>query len=206
MCIRLQAVAAFLALLLLTSCSQEPKTTQASTNPDNTTATAAGPVTGKTAFWEMYKSAHAWAPDLTALSLENKTVPGEKKEPGKAEVWSATFGSLSKHEARTFSYAVAAHPPDVPKGITVGHAIPWGGPSHDALPFYSSDFSVDSDAAYKTALGQAEPWLKKHPDKEARLTLGNSSRFPAPVWYVFWGDKKLGYAVYVNAKTGAVIK
>jgi hypothetical protein len=204
--IRLQAVAAFLTLLFLTSCSQEPKTTQASTNPDTASATASGPVTGKAAFWEMYKSAHAWAPDLTALSLENKTVPGEKNEAGKSEVWSATFGSLSKHEARTFSYAVAAHPPDIPKGITVGHGIPWAGPSHDALPFYSSDFNVDSDAAYKTALGQAEPWLKKHPDKEARLALGNSSRFPAPVWYVFWGDKKLGYAVYVNAKTGAVIK
>jgi hypothetical protein len=202
----LRVVAAFLALLLLTSCSQDPKTTQASSNQGTAASAPSGPVSGKTAFWEMYKSAHAWAPDLTALSLENKTVPGEKNEDGKAEMWSATFGSLSKHEARTFSYAVVAHPPDIPKGITVGRAIPWGGPSHDALPFYSSDFSVDSDAAYKTALAQAEPWLKKHPDKEARLTLGNSSRFAAPVWYVFWGDKKLGYAVYVNAKTGAVVK
>jgi hypothetical protein len=209
MCIRLQAVAALFAALLLTSCSQGPQTTLASTKPAPETtngAASAEPVSGKTAFWEMYKSAHAWAADMTPLSLESKTVPGAKNDAGKAAMWSATFGSLSKHEARTFSYAVAAHPPDIAKGITVGHAIPWGGPTHEALPFDSGDFKIDSDAAYKTAYTKAAAWVEKHPDKQATLTLGNASRFPAPVWYVLWGDKKLGYAVFVNAKTGAVIK
>lgn len=203
--IRLQAVA-FLALLLLTSCSQEPKNMMASTKTEADNAAASGPISGKTAFWEMYKSAHAWAPDLTPLSLESKEMPGVKNEAGKAEMWSATFGSLSKHEARTFTYAVAAHPPDVPKGVTVGHGMPWGGPSQTAMPFDSGDFKIDSDAAYKAAYTKAAAWVDKHPDKQAQLTLGNASRFPAPVWYVLWGDKKLGYAVYVNAKTGAVIK
>ena len=207
MSIRLQAVAAFFAVLLLTSCSQAPKNTMASgkAEPDTTNG-AGGPVSGKTAFWEMYKSAHAWAPDLTPLSLESKAMPGAKNDAGKAEMWSATFGSLSKHEARTFSYAVAAHPPDIARGITVGRALPWGGPSRDAMPFISDDFKIDSDAAYKAAYTKAAAWVEKHPDKQATLTLGNASRFPAPVWYVFWGDKKMGYAVYVNAKTGAVIK
>lgn len=204
--IRLQAVAAFLALLFLTSCSQAPQPMAGSKAEADTTAASTGPVSGKTAFWEMYKSAHTWAADLTPLSLESKAVAGAKNDAGKAVMWSATFGSLSKHEARTFSYAVAAHPPDIVKGITVGHGIPWGGPSHDAMPFDSSDFKIDSDAAYQTAYTKAAAWVEKHPDKQATLTLGNASRFPAPVWYVFWGDKKLGYAVYVNAKTGAVIK
>jgi hypothetical protein len=205
--IREHALAGFFAALLLTCCFQDPNTAQASTSQgkDNN-ATAAAPVSGKTAFWEMYKAAHSWATDLTPLSLENKSIPGMPNDSGKAAVWSATFGSLKRHEARTFTYAVAAHPPDIAKGISVGRGIPWGGPSRDALPFDSSDFSVDSDAAYKTAYSQASAWLAKHPGKEARLTLGNASRFPAPVWYVLWGDKKSGYAIFVNAKTGAVIK
>jgi hypothetical protein len=76
-----------------------------------------------------------------------------------------------------------------------------------ALPFDTADFSVDSDVAYSTALAQANAWVSKNPGKEVSMTLGNASRFPAPVWYVLWGDnKKSGYAVFVNAKSGAVVK
>lgn len=197
---RLQVLCLSLAALLLTSCSRESQTTHASTTAAaGTSATAIGPVPAKTAFWEMYKSAHRWTPDVMPLSVESRTLPGLKNGDGRAEMWSATFGSLSKHEAATFSYAVA-------KGITAGNPVPWSGPAHEALPFDSSDFSIDSDEAYKTALAKAEPWVKAHPGRDVTLTLGNASRFPAPVWYVLWGDKKSGYAVLVNAKTGAVIK
>ena len=204
---RLQVLCLSLAALLLTSCSQDSQTTHANTTAAaGTSATAIGPVSAKTAFWEMYKSAHAWTPDVMPLSLGSRSLPGVKNADGKAEMWSATFGSLSKHQAATFNYAAAAHSPDITKGITAGNPVPWGGPARDALPFDSSQFKVDSDAAYKTALSRAEPWVKKHPGKEASFTLGNASHFPAPVWYVLWGDKKAGYAVYVNAETGAVIK
>jgi hypothetical protein len=70
----------------------------------------------------------------------------------------------------------------------------------------TSDFAVDSDAAYKTAFVKAEGWVKEHPDKEAALTLGhNAARFHAPVWYVLWGTTKSGYAAFVNATTGDVV-
>jgi hypothetical protein len=203
---RLKVMAALAVVLLAASCSQipnaEPKADAGSGKP----AAPAGPVSGKTAFWEMYKSAHTWAADLTPLALESRAVPGAKNDSGKAEGWTATFGSPRKHEARTFFYSVSAHAPDVAKGVTVGHALPWGGPTHDALPFDISEFVVDSDAAYQTALAQGTPWLKKHPDKEASMTLGNASRFNGPVWYVQWGDKKTGYAVFVSARSGTVVK
>jgi len=196
--------AVVVAVLALTSCSEtEPPKPEATTS--NTAAE--GPVSGKTAFWEMYKSAHTWAADLVPLALESKVVPGVKNDAGKAAMWSATFGSASKHEARSFSYSVAAHPPEIYKGVTVGNSRPWGGPVPTALPFDTADFSVDSDAAYTTALTQANAWVSKNPGKEVSMTLGNASRFPAPVWYVLWGDnKKSGYAVFVNAKSGAVVK
>lgn len=204
-CLKAAAVA---GVLFLTSCGAAPKPSAAGATEAGVNKSSASPepVSGRTAFWEMYKSAHAWAADLVPLALESKNVPGMKNDAGRAAMWSATFGSPSRHEARIFSYSVAVHAPDIYKGVTVGRSLPWSGPTQAALPFQASEFSVDSDAAYKTALSQATAWVNKHPDKEVSFTLGNASRFPGPVWYVLWGDKKSGYAVFVNATTGAIIK
>ena len=196
--------AVVVGILTLTSCGVAP---ESSTKTDTSKSSAPeGPVPAKSVYWEMYKTAHTWAADLVPLAVESKVVPGTKNEAGKAAMWSATFGSASKHEARVFSYSVVAHPPDVYKGVMVGNSRPWGGPVPTALPFDSADFNVDSDAAYQTALAQANAWVSKNPGKDVSLSLGNAARFPAPVWYVQWGDKKAGYGVFVNAKSGAVVK
>src|ERR1044071_8792116 len=193
---RFKAASALACVLFLTSCSQTPQASPKG-EADAAKASAPGaPVTGKTAFWEMYKSAHAWAADLTPLTLQSQAVAGVKNESGKAAMWKATFGSPRKHEARTYTYAVAAQPPDIAKGVSVGLA----------LPFDTGDFSVDSDGAYQTAVAQAAAWVKRHPGKEPTLAMGNASRFDGPVWLVHWGDQKSGYAVYVSAKSGAVVK
>ncbi|MBZ5505769.1 MAG: hypothetical protein LAO78_09795 [Acidobacteriia bacterium] len=203
---RLMAAAVLACILLFTSCSQPPKASPKGEAEAAKASVPAGPVSGKTAFWEMYKSAHAWATDKVPLTLESKTVAGVKNESGKAAMWTATFGSPRKHEARTFTYAVAAQDPDIAKGVSVGRALPWSGPTQSAMPFDTADFSVDSDGAYQTALAQAADWVKRHPGKEPSLAMGNASRFDGPVWLVHWGDQKSGYAVYVSAKSGAVVK
>jgi hypothetical protein len=199
-------VAALAATLSLISCTEAPQTKPAETKAAAAATESNEPISGKTAFWQMYKSAHAWSADLVPLSLESKATAGMKSEAGKAMMWTATFGSPAKREARTFTYAVTAQGPDVLKGVTVGRALPWGGPRQDAMPFDTADLSVDSDAAFKAAPAEAGDWVSKHPGKQVSLALGNASRFPAPVWFVLWGDKKSGYAVYVNSKTGAVVK
>jgi hypothetical protein len=186
-------------VIFLSSCSQAPKAAAAS---DAAAQNPAGPVSARTAFWDTYKSAHAWASDLLPISLESKSAAGD----GKAQVWAATYASPSKRQARVFTYAAAAQSPDLFKGVNVGRIINWGGPSADAMPFVSDDFTIDSDAAYKTALAKADPWLKKHPDKPVSFALGNAARFKGPLWYVLWGTQKDGYAVYVSAKTGEVVK
>ena len=189
-----------IAVVLLTACSEAPK------NDSNEKAFPSSPVTGKTAFWELYRSAHSWAADLMPLKLESKAAPGAKNEAGNAAIWMGTFGSTSKHQAIVITYAVAPSPPDVTKGMSVGHPFPWGGPTKDAMAFQTSDLITDSDAAYKAASAKADAWLKKHPDTAVSFSLGNAARFGAPVWYVLWGDAKTGYSVYVNAKTGEVVK
>ena len=188
-----------IAVLFLAACSEAPKTAT------TTKELPSVPVSGKTAFWEMYKPAYSWATDLVPLKLESKQIPGIKNEAGKSAMWSATFYSPSRNQVLKVSYAIAAHSPDIYKGVTVGHPFAWS-PNRDAMTFLTGDFSIDSDAAYQTALSQAGTWVKKHPDKEVSLVLGNASRFPSPVWYVLWGEAKTGYSVYVSAKTGATVK
>ncbi|MBV9404594.1 MAG: hypothetical protein JO211_04570 [Acidobacteriaceae bacterium] len=200
--------AVVLAMLMLAGCSQPPKPAAETDTTDTSAKEASGPpqpVSGKTAYWEIYKSARTWATDIQPLRIESKDIPGVKNDGGKAAMWAVTFGSPSQHAMRTYTYAIVAHAPDIYKGVTIGRSLDWNGPTRDAMPFKVSE-AVDSDAAYQAASKDADAWLKKHPDKEASLTLGNAYRFPAPVWFVLWGDKKLGYAAFVNAENGNVVK
>lgn len=201
---RSQAVA-LVAVLLFISGWQRLIAANAQAGPAKAAAPSPNAVTAKTAFWDMYKMAHTWASDLVSLKVESKKVPGITNTGGKAVMWTATFGSPSKHEARVFTYTAITQAPDLRKGITVGNSLPWPGPTRDALPFDTGDFAQDSDAIYNTAYAQVATWAKAHPDKDVSMTLGNAARFSGPVWYVLWGDSKSGPAVFVNAKSGAVI-
>lgn len=203
------AIATAIIIFLLSACSETP-TSSTSSNGSAVKAgeTAdSGPVPAIAAYWKMYESAYKWAPDEVLLRLEPKDVTALTTGDGKAGIWQATFASPSKHEYRELIYATAAHPPDIYQGVNVGHAIPWGGVSRDVMPIDKSQFTVDSDAAFNTATDDAKAWLKKNPDKKlSNFQLGNGYSFPAPVWFVMWGDKKVGYVAYVNATTGKVMK
>ncbi len=101
---------ALFVTLFFAACENPKPSGEAAATP---TPAVVGPVSGKTAFWEMYKSAHSWASDLVPLALESKSVSGIKNEAGKAGMWNATFGSPSRREARVFTYSVIASPPDI---------------------------------------------------------------------------------------------
>jgi hypothetical protein len=169
------------------------------------TVPQAEPVAAKTAFWEMYKPARAWAADLLVLSLGSHEVAGVKTEDGKFAMWTAVFVSPDRQEARTFTYSVVANG-NTAKGVSAGAAQRWTGSTSQSRAFRASDFEVDSDAAYKAALVKAGAWVKQHPDKKVSLTLGSASQFSVPVWYAMWGSKTAGYGVFVNAVSGALIK
>ena len=201
--------ALIVAVLALTACSGPVTTTDlAKTEKDKAESSAPPvPVTAKTAFYEMYKPAYAWANDMLPLTMEAKTLDAVKNEDGKAGMWQATFGSPSKKEFATFTYSVAAQPPDIRKGVTAADQVPWGGPTRDAMTFQSSEFSIDSDVAYKTAVEKAASFLKEHPDiKLTRLSLGAAAHVGGPVWSFVWGDKKLGFIQLVSATTGKALK
>lgn len=202
--------AVVVALLGLTACSSEPaKTTETKSTEDAAKTASAGPaepVLAKDAFYEMYTPAHAWAADLLPLSLTSGEINGVKNADGKAGAWTAVFVSQSLHQSRTYSYAVADQLPTFSKGVKAEDAAPWPGPTAAAVPFQTSDFMVDSDAAYKTAADKAGTWLKDNPTKTLTMALGYATRFPSPVWYYMWGTPKDGFAVYISATSGSIIK
>lgn len=206
------AAAVLAAIFVLFSCSQTPRQPAANQATNEAakpaeSASPSGPVTAKTAYWEMYKSAYKWAPDIVLLRLTPKDVPGLAAEGGKAAIWEATFASPAQHAFRVFTYAIAAQPPDIYKGVNIGNSIAWAGVTREVMPISMSDVKIDSDAAYAAAAADGEAWLKKNPDKKlSNFQLGNGYSFPAPVWYVVWGEKKAGYVAYVNATTGKILK
>jgi len=200
---------AVVAALGLAGCSSSTPTT-AETKTDDTSAkkAAAGPampVSGKTAFYEMYDAAHMWAPDIQALSLTSSTVKGVTNDNGLAGVWTAVFASPSMKMARTYVYSVADDSPTISKGVKAEGTDPWAGATAAVTPFAGTDVTVDSDAAYKTAAEKAASWMKDNPGKTAKISLGFATRFPAPVWYIVWGDEKSGFAAYVNSATGNML-
>jgi len=192
-------------VLALAGCSAAPPAVnKAEVNPKP--ETPAGPVTAKTAFYEMYKPARAWAPDFMLLSLVSNEVPGIQSDSGKCGMWTAVLVSPGRNEARTFTYSAVDSGTTIHKGVDAGGPQAWSGPTPASRPFQTMDFSTDSDAAYRTALEKAGPWVKAHPGKKVAFALGNASRFPTPVWYIIWGDKTSGYSVLVSAITGTMVK
>jgi hypothetical protein len=203
------AATAVVAVVAMTACSEAPTPTEikkAGVETKQEPAKPPEPVAAQTAFYEMYKPARAWAPDLLVLSLLGNEVPSMKSVDGKFPMWTAVFVSPSRREARTFTYSVVDDGITVHKGVDAGGAQAWTGATPKSTPFQTTGFVVDSDAAYKTAYAKAEAWVKKHPGKKAAFSLGSAARFPAPVWFIVWGDTKSGYAVYVNATLGTVVK
>lgn len=207
----LMKAALSLAVLGLAACSSEPaKTTEVKTDSEAAKKAPAGPpepVLAKTAFYEMYTPAHAWAADLLPISLKSGEVAGVKNADGKAGVWIAVFGSPSMRQSRTYTYSVAEELPTIAKGVKAESPEAWSGPTTTAMTFQTSDFMIDSDAAYKAAATKAADWLKdpENAAKPVSLSLGAASRFPAPVWYILFGNAKSGYVALVSATTGNIV-
>ena len=194
-------------VIVMSACSKGPQTTaKVETEAKQEQPKAPEAVAARTAFFQMYKPARAWATDLLTLTLKSGEVPNVKNEEGRAGLWTAVFVSPSRHEARTFSYAVADSGADLRKGINVSDKQTWNGATPSSKAFVNAEFSVDSDAAYKAASQKAAGWLKTHPTAKVAFVLGSSSRFPGPVWYIMWGTSKNGYVAYVDASTGAVVR
>ena len=202
--------AATVGALLVVGCnsSSTPAASDATPAAKPAVEAPAAPVTGKTAYYPLYKSAFGWSQDALLMKIAAKDATGFKKDGGKAAVWEVTFASPSKHLMRVDTYSVATVLPDIHKGGAAGLPLPWEGQTRDAMPVDISSSTVDSDAAYQAAAADAADWLKKNPDKPLTdIELGSTAKLPQPFWYFVWGNEKSGgYREVVDAVSGKVVK
>jgi hypothetical protein len=197
-------IAATICAIVITGCADAPVPTEAKSDAPKKPAIPTGAIPALTAYYETYKAARQISPDVQAASIVGNEVDGVKSEDGKYAQWTVVFTSALKQQATTFVYTTVEHD-RLLKGINNTGSMKWTGPTQDAVPFANSDFSIDSDAAYKAAAAKAATWLGKNPGKPVTtFALGQSARLPTPTWYIMWGDKKNGFAAYVNAATGEV--
>lgn len=192
----------FPALLLLSGCS-DTTTTEKKKEAEKPLE----PATGQSALYKMYQRARSWAPDAQVLKMnsillsEVPTVP-----PGTAAAWQATFTSAAKSQARTFTYSIVESQGNLHKDVFAGGDEGYSGPRPGGnAPFPMMAVKIDTDAAYKTALGNGgADYDKKTPGKPITYILEKVSKFPDPVWRVVWGESvgTSNFSVYVDASTG----
>jgi hypothetical protein len=193
---------ACLLVLLLAACSEAPKKTETKKEPPKPPE----PVTGLTAFYEMYKTARNWAKDLEGLKLTSANLPDVKSESGKAGGWQAVFVSPSLRESRSFSFS-AVEGPATRKGVSTGPSSSWS-PKPTSKSFPLSAIKIDSDKAYEIALQKGADYAKKNPDKPITFLLEQTDRFPNPAWRVIWGESvgSSNFSIFVDATTGQYLR
>jgi hypothetical protein len=185
--------------LILTGCSE-------SSQPEKKEPPKpAEPVTGLTALFRMYQVARSWSSDIQVLKMNSIHLLEVPSVPGQAGAWEVTFTSASKGRARTYTYSAIESPGNLHQGVFAG---PEQDLSAQAQPFLIAAVKVDTDAAYKTALGKAGEYDKKNPHLTISMLLERNKQYPNPAWRIIWGESvgTAGLSVFIDASTGEFLE
>ena len=186
-------------LLILTGCSE-------SSQPEKKEPPKpAEPVTGLTALFRMYQVARSWSSDIQVLKMNSIHLLEVPSVPGQAGAWEVTFTSASKGRARTYTDSAIESPGNLHQGVFAG---PEQDLSAQAQPFLIAAVKVDTDAAYKTALGKAGEYDKKNPHLTISMLLERNKQYPNPAWRIIWGESvgTAGLSVFIDASTGEFLE
>ena len=186
-------------LMILTGCSE-------SSQPEKKEPPKpAEPVTGLTALFRMYQVARSWSSDIQVLKMNSIHLLEVPSVPGQAGAWEVTFTSASKGRARTYTYSAIESPGNLHQGVFAG---PEQDLSAQAQPFLIAAVKVDTDAAYKTALGKAGEYDKKNPHLTISMLLERNKQYPNPAWRIIWGESvgTAGLSVFIDASTGEFLE
>jgi hypothetical protein len=192
-----------LPLLLLSACSEAPKTEKAKAPEKPPEA-----LTGRQAFQKMFPSARSWALDAEPLQLRSIQLTEVKAEKGKAGAWQAIFVSPSLGKSRTYTYSTVEAPGNLHEGVFAGPDEAYSPGRGPAYPFEIAAIKVDSDQALETAAKESAAYMKKNPDKPMSFILERTRQFPDVTWRVIWGQSvgSSDYSVFVDASTGKFLE
>jgi hypothetical protein len=198
-------VSCCVALLLLTSCSEAPKTEE----KKPAAAAPAEPITGQRAIYQMFTAARgALGADVEVFRCNSIHLQEVKAEPGKAAAWQCSFVSARAGKARTYTYSVVESTGNLHKGVFAGLDESWSGARGPQKPFVMAAIKIDTDAAYETAMKKGAAYDKKNPGKTISFLLEKTDKHPDPVWRVVWGESAgtSNFSIVVDASTGTYLE
>src|SRR5215467_16240871 len=105
------------------------------------------PLSGRSAFQQLYISARSWAVDVRPYRLQSAAVGDNKGKDGKAVVWQAGFASPAQRLSREYSWSGIDSPEAPSRGVSHGAQDPYTPGSDFDVQF----LKVDSDQAFETA-------------------------------------------------------
>ena len=126
-------------LLLLSACSDAPKTEKAKEPAKPPEA-----VTGRQAFQKMYPQARNWSLDAEPLRVRSVRLSA-KPEKGKADAWEAVFISRSLGKSKTFTYSIVEAEGNLHQGVFAGLDESYS-PSSSYFPFPIAAIKTDARA------------------------------------------------------------
>ena len=194
---------ALLAVVLLTSCSEAPKSATTKKEPEKPLE----PLTGRQAFQNMYPAARGWAPDALPLQLKSLQLAEVKADPGKAGAWQCVFVSPGRGRSRIYTWSAIESEGNLHKGVFAGQEDSYS-EGRQAKPFLIPAIKVDSDEAYETAAKKSAEYMKKNPGKPVNILLELTPRHPNLAWRIIWGETvgTSDYSVFVDASTGQFLE
>jgi hypothetical protein len=165
----------------------------------------AEPVTGQVALYRMYQVVRSWASDAQVLKMNSIHLLEVPSVPGEAGAWEATFTSASKGRARTYTYSVVESPGNLHQGVFAGQEEDL---SAQAQPFLIAAVKVDTDAAYKTALGQSGRLRQEEPALDHLHAAREEQTVPESRLADDLGRVRgnSGLSVFIDASTGEFLE
>lgn len=191
------------SILLLTACSEPGSETTSAKAPE----TPLAPITGRQAFQYTYAAARGWSPDAAPLRVRSILLEEVKAGFGTAAAWEITYVSMARGSAKVYTWCAIEGQGSLHKGVFAGAEQSWRGGGQER-PFVAAALTVDTPAAFKSAIAESQEYLgtaKKKPP--VNFLLESTPRFPDPTWRVLWGTS-VGTAerqVFVDATGGAVV-
>jgi hypothetical protein len=187
---------AVLAAALLSACSDAPVKKAPAKPPE--------PLTGRQAFYKTYPAAHTWATDAQPIRVRSIELNELKADGGKAAAWEVTYASELKGRSRIVTWSAVEAEGNIHEGVFPSQEEAWR-PGGADKPFPIQAFKIDTPEALQTAITHSAAYFKNLGTKpHPKFILEYISRFPQPVWRIYWGDSVSAaeWSVFIDAVSG----
>jgi hypothetical protein len=198
---KILAILAALAAMFMSACTSEP--------PHKAQPKPLDLLTGRSAFQKCYIQARGWQADAQPFRLASQPTSDSDGHEGKADVWSAWFGSASLGRMKAFAWSgtSAADAPD--RGVTLAGQDSYSPGNSSTHAFNIGFIKIDSDAAFDVAQKHGgDKILQQDPKTPVFYLLDWSTATNQLIWHVVYGPQRAGakLAISVDATTGEFIR